>query len=90
MSSSSVSPRADEARSQAQLSKILSLIAESDTLKSAGGPQSRTARLGSEGQKVLENVKAVMNATKQWGEVKNGDDLLQNFLVRSIGPSRLS
>lgn len=69
-------------RSQAQLSKILQLIAESDTLKAAGGPLSRTARLGPEGQKVLENVKAVLNATKKWGEAKNGDDLLQNFLVR--------
>ena len=75
--------RADEwIRSQAQLSKILQLIADADTLKAAGGPQSRTARLGPEGQKVLENVKAVIQATKQWGEAKNGDDLLQNFFVR--------
>jgi len=81
-----MSARADETRSQAQLSKILQLLAESDTLKAAGGPHSRTARLGPEGQKVLENVKAVINATRQWGEAKNGDDLLQNFLVRSFLP----
>ena len=75
-------------RSQSQLSKMLSVIVESDTLKSAGGPQSRTARLGPEGQKVLENLRAVINATKQWGDAKNGDDLLQNFLVRRTSSSR--
>ena len=75
---------AEDIRSQSQLSNILQLLADSDTLKSAGGPLSRTARLGPEGQKVLDKTKAVLHATKQWGEAKNADDLLQNFLVRGI------
>lgn len=69
--------------SQQQISKILHLLVESDTLKAGGGPQSRTARLGPEGARVLENVKGVLRAFKQWGEEKNGDDLLQNFFYNA-------
>ena len=79
---------ADIPRSQAQLSKILQVVLDSDTLKAAGGTASRTARLGPQGQKVLENFKGVLSASKQWGEAKNGDDLLQNFLVSPTSVSR--
>jgi hypothetical protein len=72
----------DVSRSQEQLSKILQLVLDSDTLKSGGGPNSRTARLGTEGQKVLEDTKSVLRSLKAWGEEKNGNDLLQNFFVR--------
>lgn len=67
--------------SQDQISKVISLVAESDVLKASGGPLSRTARLGSDGQLVLDNLKNVLNTFKQWGEEKNGDDLIQNFFV---------
>lgn len=60
---------------------MLSIVSESDVLKAGGGPNSRTARMGPEGQRVLENVRAVLRAFKQWGEEKNGDDLIQNFFV---------
>lgn len=70
------------ARSQAQLSKLIQLVVESDTLKASGGPNTRTARLGAEGSRVLENVKNVLQASKAWGDEKNGDDLIQNFFVR--------
>jgi len=69
------------ARSQAQLSKLIQLVVESDTLKASGGPNTRTARLGAEGSRVLENVKNVLQASKAWGDEKNGDDLIQNFFV---------
>ena len=61
---------------------MLNLIAESDTLKAGGGPTSRTARLGSEGQRVLDASKDVLRSFKAWGEEKNGDDILQNLFVR--------
>ena len=57
---------------------------DSDTLKSGGGPNSRTARLGTEGQKVLGDVKEVLRALKAWGEEKNDNDLLQNFFVSAL------
>lgn len=60
---------------------MLQLVVESDTLKAAGGAASRTARLGPEGHRVLENFKQVLRAFKAWGEEKNGDDLIQNFFV---------
>ena len=69
-------------RSQEQLSKLLQLVIDSDTLKASGGPNTRTARLGAEGSRVLENVKNVLQASKAWGDEKNGDDLIQNFFVR--------
>jgi hypothetical protein len=72
---------ADPSRSQQQISKLLEIILRSDTLKSTGGPTSRTARLGSEGQRVLDHLKDVLQAFKAWGEEKNGDDILQNLLV---------
>lgn len=68
-------------RSQDQLSKLLQLVIDSDTLKASGGPNTRTARLGAEGSRVLENVKNVLSASKAWGDEKNGDDLIQNFFV---------
>jgi hypothetical protein len=61
---------------------MLQLVIDSDTLKAAGGSASRTARLGNEGQRVVENSKSVLAALKAWGDDKNGDDLLQNFFVR--------
>jgi hypothetical protein len=67
--------------SQEQLSKLLQLVIDSDTLKASGGPNTRTARLGAEGSRVLENVKNVLSASKAWGDEKNGDDLIQNFFV---------
>lgn len=69
--------------SQDQISKMLSIVSESDVLKAGGGPNSRTARMGPEGQRVLENVRAVLRAFKQWGEEKNGDDLIQNFFYNA-------
>ncbi|KAK4684203.1 hypothetical protein P7C73_g5994, partial [Tremellales sp. Uapishka_1] len=75
--------QAGKAPSQAQISKILQVILDSETLRSTGGPNSRTARLGAEGQNVLENGKGVLAAIKAWGEAKNGDDLLQNFFYNA-------
>ncbi|ORY25632.1 hypothetical protein BCR39DRAFT_543419 [Naematelia encephala] len=69
--------------SQKQVSKVIDLILKSDTLKSTGGEHTRTARLGPEGQRVLENVKSVLAAGKAWGEAKNGNDLLQNFFYNA-------
>ncbi|WWC88740.1 uncharacterized protein L201_003653 [Kwoniella dendrophila CBS 6074] len=69
--------------SQSQLSKLIQTVLESDTLKATGGPNSRTARLGNEGARVLENLKDVLRATKAWGEAKNDDDLLQNFFYNA-------
>ncbi|WVR06390.1 hypothetical protein IAU60_003421 [Kwoniella sp. DSM 27419] len=69
--------------SQSQISKIIQLILDSDTMKAAGGPNSRTARLGTEGQRVLEDSKNVLRAAKAWGEAKNDDDLLQNFFYNA-------
>ncbi|KAK8858640.1 hypothetical protein IAR55_002869 [Kwoniella newhampshirensis] len=69
--------------SQQQISKMIQVVLDSDALKAAGGPNSRTARLGQEGQKVLEDSKAVLRATKAWGEAKNDDDLLQNFFYNA-------
>lgn len=66
--------------SQDQLNKMIDVIVSSDVLKSGGGPNSRTARLGDEGYRVTEDVKNVLRALKQWGEEKNGDDLLQNLM----------
>jgi hypothetical protein len=60
---------------------MLQLVVNSDTLKSSGGPNTRTARLGAEGSRVLENVKNVLQTAQKWGDEKNGDDLLQNFFV---------
>jgi len=72
-------------RSQSQISKALQVVLESDVLKATGGPNSRTARVGAEGQRVLENAKGVLRAFKEWGEAKNGDDLIQNFFVSILG-----
>nr|XP_031864274.1 uncharacterized protein CI109_000187 [Kwoniella shandongensis]KAA5531346.1 hypothetical protein CI109_000187 [Kwoniella shandongensis] len=69
--------------SQQQISKLIQVVLDSDTLKAAGGPNSRTARLGPEGQRVLEDSKAILRATKAWGEAKNDDDLLQNFFYNA-------
>jgi len=69
--------------SQDQISKMIEVVLESDTLKAAGGPNSRTARLGPEGQQVLKNLRHVLSATKAWGEAKNGNDLLQNFFYNA-------
>ncbi|WWD04803.1 hypothetical protein V865_002874 [Kwoniella europaea PYCC6329] len=69
--------------SQSQLSKLIQTILESDTLKATGGPNSRTARLGAEGTRVLEDLKGVLRAAKKWGEEKNDDDLLQNFFYNA-------
>ncbi|RSH91097.1 hypothetical protein EHS25_010273 [Saitozyma podzolica] len=69
--------------SQQQISKLLEVILRSDTLKSTGGPTSRTARLGAEGQRVLDQLKDVLQAFKAWGEEKNGDDILQNLLYEA-------
>jgi hypothetical protein len=71
-------------RSQEQLSKMIDLVVNADTLKPSGGANSRTARLGAEGQRVLENVKGVLSASKAWGEDKNGDDILQNLFVSDV------
>lgn len=60
---------------------MLDVVIESDTLSVGGGPNSRTSRLGGEGQRVLEGVKGVLAAAKAWGEEKNDDDLIQNFFV---------
>ncbi|WRT67840.1 uncharacterized protein IL334_004814 [Kwoniella shivajii] len=69
--------------SQSQVSKMIQTVLDSDTLKATGGPNSRTARLGAEGSRVLENLKDVLKATKAWGEAKNDDDLLQNFFYNA-------
>ncbi|WVF68948.1 hypothetical protein IAT40_003722 [Kwoniella sp. CBS 6097] len=69
--------------SQKQISKLIQVVLDSDTLKAAGGPNSRTARLGAEGQRVLEDTKSVLRAAKAWGESKNDDDLLQNFFYNA-------
>lgn len=63
------------------MSKLLQLVLDSDTLKTGGGLNSKTARIGTEGQKVLDDTKAVLRALKTWGEEKNDNDLLQNFFV---------
>jgi hypothetical protein len=63
---------------------MLQLVLDSDTLKTGGGANSKTARIGSEGQKVLDDTKAVLRALKAWGDEKNDNDLLQNFFV-SLG-----
>jgi hypothetical protein len=60
---------------------MISIVAESDVLKATGGPLSRTARMGPEGQRVLDNLKNVLRTFDQWGQEKNGDDLIQNFFV---------
>lgn len=60
---------------------MISIVSESDVLKASGGPLSRTARMGPEGQRVLDNVRNVLRAFNAWGEEKNGDDLIQNFFV---------
>jgi hypothetical protein len=60
---------------------MISIVSESDVLKASGGPLSRTARMGPEGQRVLDNVRNVLRAFNTWGEEKNGDDLIQNFFV---------
>ncbi|KAL7420693.1 hypothetical protein Q5752_004644 [Cryptotrichosporon argae] len=65
--------------SQDQLDRYLDIILESDTLKPTGGPGSRTARLGADGQRVIGRLKDVLAAGKAWGTEKNGDDLLQNL-----------
>lgn len=69
--------------SQDQLSKLIQLVLDSDTLKTSGGANSKTARLGTEGQKVLEDTKNVLRALKAWGDEKNGDDLIQNFFYNA-------
>jgi len=60
---------------------MIQLVLDSDTIKTGGGVNSKTARLGVEGQKVLDDTKEVLRSLKAWGEEKNGDDLLQNFFV---------
>lgn len=72
--------KAGKAPSQTQISKIIDVVLDSDVLKSTGGPNSRTARLGEEGSRVAEDYKKVLSLLKKWGEEKNGDDLLQNLL----------
>ncbi|EIW73522.1 hypothetical protein TREMEDRAFT_59695 [Tremella mesenterica DSM 1558] len=69
--------------SQEQISELLEIVIESDTLKPTGGPNSRTARLGQEGQRVLENLKEVLRAVKSWGEEKNKENLIQNFFYNA-------
>jgi hypothetical protein len=76
--------------SQDQIGKMIDVVLNSDTLKATGGPGSRTARLGVEGQRVLEKTQGVLAALRDWGAEKNGDDLLQNFFVRSIGGAEYS
>ncbi|ORX33457.1 hypothetical protein BD324DRAFT_639861 [Kockovaella imperatae] len=65
--------------SQDQLSKLIQLVLDSDVLSVNGGVGSRTARMGAQGQDILNKVKAVLNAVQAWGDEKNGDDLLQNL-----------
>jgi hypothetical protein len=65
--------------SQDQLSRMIDVVLESDVLKSGGGVNSRTARLGEQGTRISEDLKNVLRAVKKWGEEKNGDDLLQNL-----------
>jgi len=60
---------------------MIQLVLDSDTIKTGGGVNSKTARLGVEGQKVLDDMKNVLRSLKAWGEEKNGDNLLQNFFV---------
>lgn len=72
--------KAGKLPSQDQISQIIDFVVSSDVLKATGGPSSRTARLGEEGSRVLEDLKNVLRAVKKWGEEKNGDDLLQNIL----------
>ncbi|WWC62487.1 uncharacterized protein I303_105083 [Kwoniella dejecticola CBS 10117] len=69
--------------SQSQLSKLIQVLLDSDALKATGGPNSRTARLGNEGSRVLENLKDVLRSAKAWGDAKNDDDLLQNFFYNA-------
>ena len=57
------------------------MLLDSNVLKTGGGAQSRTARVGVEGQKVLDDIKGVVREVKAWGEAKNNDDLLQNFFA---------
>lgn len=65
--------------SQDQVSRMIDVVVNSDVLKSGGGPNSRTARLGEEGTRLSEDFKNVLRCLKKWGEEKNGDDLLQNL-----------
>jgi hypothetical protein len=65
--------KAGKLPSQEQVSRMIDLVLQSDSLKSTGGPSSRTARLGEEGAR----------AFKAWGEDKNKDDLLQNLFYNA-------
>jgi len=69
--------------SQDQVSRMIDVVLSSDVLKSGGGPNSRTARLGEQGTRLSEDLKNVLRCLKKWGEEKNGDDLLQNLLYNA-------
>lgn len=75
--------KAGKLPSQEQVSRMIDLVLHSDSLKSTGGPSSRTARLGEEGARVLDDFKDVLKAFKAWGEEKNKDDLLQNLFYNA-------
>ncbi|KAJ9122286.1 hypothetical protein QFC22_001707 [Naganishia vaughanmartiniae] len=75
--------KAGKIPSQEQVSRMIDLVLQSDSLKSTGGPSSRTARLGEEGARVLDDFKGVLTAFKAWGEEKNKDDLLQNLFYNA-------
>ncbi|KAJ9113527.1 hypothetical protein QFC20_001878 [Naganishia adeliensis] len=75
--------KAGKMPSQQQISRMIDLVLQSDSLKSTGGPSSRTARLGEEGSRILEDFKDVLKAFKAWGEGKNQEDLLQNLFYNA-------
>jgi hypothetical protein len=75
--------KAGKMPSQQQISRMIDLVLQSDSLKSTGGPSSRTARLGEEGSRILEDFKEVLKAFKAWGEGKNQEDLLQNLFYNA-------
>jgi hypothetical protein len=62
---------------------MIDVVLGSDVLKSGGGVNSRTARFGEEGTRVTEDFKDVLKALKNWGQEKNGDDLLQNLFYNA-------
>lgn len=75
--------KAGKMPSQQQISRMIDLVLQSDALKSTGGPSSRTARLGEEGARILDDFKDVLKAFKAWGEGKNEKDLLQNLFYNA-------
>ena len=75
--------KAGKMPSQEQISRMIDLVLQSDALKSTGGPSSRTARLGEEGARILDDFKDVLKAFKAWGEGKNDKDLLQNLFYNA-------